>query len=218
MNVLLDVLKKLYLRHKYGRTVKIPMKCEVSKDAQFEGYNVLGEGSSFEGTMGLCSYLGGKSRIAGKVGRFSSIASNVSTISCVHCCKSPYVSTCPSFFSTLGQNGLVLTVKQQFEEKKTVDGINEVIIGNDCWIGANVILMGGITIGDGAVVGAGAIVTKDIPPYAIAVGIPAKVIDYRYDEKTIEKLREIRWWDKDLEWLKRHSEEFSDINTFLNQN
>lgn len=70
-----------------------------------------------------------------------------------------------------------------------------VIIGNDVWIGALSCILSGVQIGDGAVVGAGALVTKDVPPYAIVGGNPAKIIRYRFDEATIEALLQIRWWD-----------------------
>lgn len=73
-----------------------------------------------------------------------------------------------------------------------------VIIGNDVWIGSNALVMGGITIGDGAIIAAGAVVTKDVPPYAIVGGIPAKVIRYRFDEPTIRELQELKWWDYNL--------------------
>lgn len=59
--------------------------------------------------------------------------------------------------------------------------------------------MDGVSIGDGAVIGAGAVVTKDIPPYAIAVGVPARVIKYRFDEKTVARLLKTRWWDRSPE-------------------
>lgn len=68
------------------------------------------------------------------------------------------------------------------------------IIGNDVWIGANVIIMRGIVIGDGAVIGAGTIVTKDIPPYAIVVGVPGKVLRYRFPRKTVQRLLRLQWW------------------------
>jgi acetyltransferase-like isoleucine patch superfamily enzyme len=68
------------------------------------------------------------------------------------------------------------------------------VIGNDVWIGQNTILRNGITIGDGAVIAAGAVVTKDVPPYAIMGGNPAKVIRYRFDEQLREKLLASRWW------------------------
>jgi len=68
-------------------------------------------------------------------------------------------------------------------------------IGNDVWIGANAVIKGGVAIGDGAIIGAGAVVTRDIPPYAVAVGVPARVIKYRFDEETIRELLELQWWN-----------------------
>jgi acetyltransferase-like isoleucine patch superfamily enzyme len=68
-------------------------------------------------------------------------------------------------------------------------------IGNDVWIGANVVVLKGVEIGDGAIIGAGAVVTKNIPPYAIAVGNPAKVKKLRFSKKDIEFLLRIKWWD-----------------------
>ena len=72
-----------------------------------------------------------------------------------------------------------------------------VVVGNDAWMGQGVAVVRkkGLTIGDGAVIGAGAVVTKSIPPYAIAVGIPAKVIRYRFPENIIERLLKLKWWD-----------------------
>lgn len=70
-----------------------------------------------------------------------------------------------------------------------------VTIGNDVWVGINCLILDGVSIGDGAVIGAGSIVTKDIPPYAIAAGVPAKVKKYRFDRDVIDRLLEIKWWD-----------------------
>ena len=70
-----------------------------------------------------------------------------------------------------------------------------IIIGNDVWIGINSTLMSGINIGDGAVIGAGAVVASDIPPYAIACGNPAKVIKYRFEETIVSRLTSLGWWD-----------------------
>lgn len=79
---------------------------------------------------------------------------------------------------------------------------HQIIIGNDVWIGGNSMIMSGIHIGNGAVIGAGAVVAKDVPPYAVAVGNPARVIKYRFDEETIARLLRIKWWN----WSKENIE------------
>jgi chloramphenicol O-acetyltransferase type B len=70
----------------------------------------------------------------------------------------------------------------------------DVLIGNDVWIGTEALISSGVTIGDGAVVGARAVVTRDVPPYAVVAGNPARVVKFRFDQKTIERLRKLKWW------------------------
>jgi carbonic anhydrase/acetyltransferase-like protein (isoleucine patch superfamily) len=81
-------------------------------------------------------------------------------------------------------------------------------IGSDVWIGANCYIKDGVTIGDGAIIGTGAVVTKDIPPYSIAVGVPAEVIKKRFDEETIQELKELKWWNWDIDKIFRNKELF----------
>jgi acetyltransferase-like isoleucine patch superfamily enzyme len=70
-----------------------------------------------------------------------------------------------------------------------------VVIGSDVWIGTRAIILPGVTIGHGAIIGAGAVVTRDVPPYARAFGVPAKVKSYRFDDYTIDRLIKSAWWD-----------------------
>ena len=93
----------------------------------------------------------------------------------------------------------------------------QIIIGSDVWIGDNVCLMGGVRIGNGAVIGANAVVAKDIPPYAVAVGNPARVVKYRFDEETIRRLQKIKWWNWPAEKIETHRAflEGGDMEGFL---
>jgi virginiamycin A acetyltransferase len=78
------------------------------------------------------------------------------------------------------------------------------VIGNDVWLGAHATVLQGVSIGDGAVVAAGAVVTKDVPPYAIVGGVPAKTLRYRFAPDVIERLLEMKWWDLPLSELRKH--------------
>src|SRR5687767_5808504 len=80
----------------------------------------------------------------------------------------------------------------------------DVIIGNDVWVGYKATILSGVTVGDGAVVGAKALVTRDVPPYAIVGGNPARTIRMRFTDDIIQQLLRVRWWDWDLERIRRH--------------
>lgn len=88
--------------------------------------------------------------------------------------------------------------------KERKQNYQKVIIKNDVWIGANSVIMPGITLGNGAIIGAGAVVTRDVPDYAIVAGVPAKVIKYRFSQDIIERLLILKWWDLDPEIIKNH--------------
>ena len=83
------------------------------------------------------------------------------------------------------------------------DNKGDTVIGNDVWIGYEAVILSGVTIGDGAIIGARAVVTKDVPPYTVVGGVPAKPIRKRFDDATIERLETLRWWDWDYEKIKR---------------
>jgi acetyltransferase-like isoleucine patch superfamily enzyme len=98
-------------------------------------------------------------------------------------------TTAPAFYSTRRQCGATFAPADCFPERKPV------VIGNDVWLGARAFLRDGVTIGDGAIVAAGAIVTHDVPPYAIVGGTPARLIRYRFAETVIARLLALAWWD-----------------------
>lgn len=93
-------------------------------------------------------------------------------------------------------------------EGKEKDGMpftkGDIIVGNDVWIGSNVIILSGVNIGDGAVICSGSVVTKDIEPYSIAGGVPAKLIRKRFDDEIIKKLLKIKWWEWEEERIKNY--------------
>ena len=160
--------------------------------------------------LGDYSYISRNALVANtSIGKFCSIGPNFVCGQGLH--PTAALSTHPMFYSPARQNGVTLSLKSQYTESL------HTTIGHDVYIGANVFVLDGVTIGHGAVVGAGAVVTKDIPPYAIAVGVPARVVKYRFDPDTIQALLQRAWWDlpdADLPSVARH---LWDIPAFLKQ-
>lgn len=158
--------------------------------------------------LGDYSYLARNSHASYcSIGKFCSIGPNFCCGLGMH--PTNGISTAPMFYSRAKQNGMTLCEKDEYEESRRT------FIGNDVFIGANVTVLDGVTIADGAVIGAGAVVVGDIPPYAVAVGVPAKVVKYRFDEATIQKLLEIQWWNDNTEALRKVKDHFWDVDAFL---
>lgn len=116
-----------------------------------------------------------------------------------------------------------LFLKNKYNLLDHVRAKGTVIIGNDVWIGADAKIMSGVTIGNGAIIGAGAVVSKDVPAYGIAVGNPARIVSYRFDEEIIKRLDAIRWWDWKYSMLDRaitliQSAEVEKLITFYEEN
>ena len=123
------------------------------------------------------------------IGKFCSIACGAKFLfnSANHRIASLSTYTFPLFFEEWGLEKE--NVAQAWDQK------GDIIIGNDVWIGYEAVILSGVTIGDGAVIGCRAVVTKDVPPYTIVGGVPAKPIRKRFDEETIKELQKIKWWD-----------------------
>lgn len=149
----------------------------------------------FRSSIGKYSYVGGPSKVVcADIGKYCSIASEASIGMGTHTLN--MLSTCSIF--TEKHNG----TGHSWIDKVGIDPFERVSIGNDVWIGKRVMVLGGVTIGDGAVVAAGAVVTKDVPPYAVVGGVPAKVIKYRFTEAEIETLERLCWWNMPEDKLK----------------
>ncbi len=133
-----------------------------------------------------------------KIGKFCSIACGVKFLftSANHAMKSLSTYPFPVFFEEWG-----LDAKNICD---AWDNKGDIVIGNDVWIGYEAVILSGVTIGDGAIIGARAVVTKDVPSYTVVGGVPAKPIRKRFDEGTIQKLEEIRWWDWEEERIKKN--------------
>ncbi len=162
-------------------------------------------------TVGDYSYLSKNSTIVlTEIGKFCSIGPNFLCGWGIHPING--ISTSPMFYSVEKQNGFTLVDRNRIEENK------KIIIGHDVFIGMNVSVLDGVTIGNGAVIGAGSVVSKDVPPYAVAVGNPIKIIKYRFTEEEIEELERVQWWNWNLNQLEKVKEYFNDVGSFIAMN
>ena len=205
--MLKKLIKYLYQKIIYWNKLTFFYSDFIVHGSHFEGANKIYPNTTFSGNLGYGSYVSSNCCVEANVGRFTSIAPNVHVNSGFHPYSLPYVTTSPLFYSLKKQCGKTFAKYQALDEFK-----NPPTIGNDCWIGECVFITGGVTIGDGAVVLAGAVVTKDVPPYAVVGGVPAKVLKYRYDEETIDFLLGIKWWENSTEWLKDNWELLNDMD------
>ena len=213
-------LRNLYYRCKFKKAhLQIGKRAYINGfHSNFEGYNRIGAGSCFSGSIGYASYIGCNSYLNATVGRYCCISDRVNTVSGTHP-LSEFVSVHPAFYSTQKQSGFSYVDTDCFDEvlKNPVDGRTCVFIGNDVWIGCDVTLLGGVRIGDGAVIAAGAVVTRDVEPYTVVGGVPAKPIKKRFTEEQIEFLGDFCWWNKDLEWIAENHEYFRNIEAFMSR-
>lgn len=141
------------------------------------------------------------------IGKYCSIGPNFISGWGIH--PTDGISTSPIFYSMSHATGKVFSKKNKVIERKRIK------IGNDVWIGSNCIVLDGITIGNGCIIAAGAVVTKDVPDYAIVGGVPAKIIKYRFDDETIHELQKIKWWnfeDNDIQYVEEY---FFNVQEFI---
>ncbi len=207
---LLQFLWKIYLRiTNPSCTIRA---AGLSRNVKFENGVVVEAGTYLQASLiGRHTYINKYCLIdknTQSIGRFCSIAYNVKIGLGSH--PSDWVSSHPFAYD----------VKYGFvnKEKKFNDTSNETIIGNDVWIGANATILAGVRVGDGAIIGANSLVTKDVEPYSIVVGTPAKHQRYRFDQEIISGLQKLQWWNWEDKKIKDNIDLFNDphklIDTF----
>ena len=177
------ILKKLrgkaLLNVKRGRDVKIYSGCHIVNT------NI--------GDFTYCSY---DTKITNaQIGKFCSRAGNVTIGAAEH--PISWISTSPVFENVKNSGSSTRFANEELPSIKTTN------IGNDVWIGAGAMIKQGVTIGNGSIIAAMAMVTKDVPPYAIVAGVPAKVIKYRFEENIVKALQESEWWNFDDDQLRK---------------
>lgn len=200
MGVLLYYWNKL-IRKLHGKAIRNSV---IDKQSKVEA------GSLFlNSKMGKYSFCGYDCKIINcEIGAFCSIADGVVIGGAQHPIE--WGSTSPVFY-----NGRDSVTKKFSEFDRPLNPKTK--IGNDVWIGERAIIKGGVSIGDGAVVGMGSIVTHDIPPYCIAVGNPAKIIKKRYGENTIELYMQKKWWDRSDDEIKNAAEKVRNAQDFIGE-
>lgn len=167
------------------------------QNVTFEGKNAVPDRCNFSGTisLGYATTLGYNNFLHGdiSIGKYCQLGADVA----IHSTNHPvtYMST------YINQNLFKGELKQLKEVKK-------ITIGHDVWIGHNAIIVGDVNIGNGAIIASGSVVTKDIPPYSIVGGVPAKIIKKRFSDAVIKEIEALAWWDMDSLTLEKHKHLF----------
>ena len=213
--VIVTLRAKKYKKHLENMlNVRFGSHAGTDRDTVYEGDNYIGGNNYIQNCrIGRGSYIGRDTTIKNSViGKYCSIGAEVQLVSGGHPSRD-FVSTHPSFYSLHPVIGKTYVKSQKHREQTSV-GIHhhQLEIGNDVWIGQGAALMEGIKIGDGAIIGARAVVTKDVEPYSIVGGVPAREIRKRFSEEEIEWLRSLAWWNQDEEWISTNAEYFETVS------
>jgi acetyltransferase-like isoleucine patch superfamily enzyme len=192
----------------------------INRNTTLSGSNSIGPYSTIlNSSIGFGTYIGRDCDLSNcEIGNYSSIGNNIVVLTNNHP-VSGFVSTHPAFHRAthplMKKLDLSFSNYDLYPENKYTKAGVKVSIGSDVWIGNDVKILSGLSIGDGAVIATGAIVTKDVPPYSISGGIPAKHIKYRFTKDKVNWLLDYKWWYLPKEILKNNYEVFSNIDDLL---
>jgi acetyltransferase-like isoleucine patch superfamily enzyme len=205
--LILPVLITRY-QNKYP-TCRFHSGATIDSSSLLGKYNVIFKNVSIiNSTIGDHTFVQHDSSIHhADVGKFCSIAPGVVVGLGQHPVR--YVSTHPSFYS------ISQPIAKAYADKDYFEPFKRTLIGHDVWIGQNALITDGVTVGTGAVVAAGSVVTRDIPDYAIVGGVPAKIIKYRFDEGERMRLVKSEWWNMSDKWLQENFRMFHKIELLL---
>lgn len=166
---------------------------------------VLGGSIINSSTVNSYTYIGNNCLIQNTtIGKFCSIANDVKIGLGNH--PIDYFTTSPLFYNSI--NPLKISL---IENKNGFKEYMPITIGNDVWIGTAATLLDGVTVGHGAIIATGSVVTKNVPPYAIVAGMPAKIIKYRFEKTKIDKLLNEAWWNDDILTIKNKIEKLNSL-------
>ena len=210
MGIFRDARMRCELRRIYP-TCHLYPNVAIDRNSTLGDFVVLFNGVTVHNSsIGDHSYIQKNAMISDvDIGRFCSIASDVSLGLPQH--SIGMVSTHPAFY--LKNTPLVKT----YCEKDHFNTSAKTVVGHDVWIGQNALVMSGVRIGNGAIIGAGAVVTKDVKDYEIVAGVPARHIRYRFDDNKINALLKIRWWDMTEKWREENQPLFLDVERFVSK-
>lgn len=174
------------------------------KKSQFQsGVKLHSNAKVINSSIGRYTYIGDRSEISNcDIGGFCSIGKEVIIGTGSH--PKNWKSTSPLFYSISSQLGVNIVSQDLWHS----EFYTTVRIGHDVWIGSRSIILSGVTVGHGAIIAAGAVVTRDVPPYSIVGGVPSRVIGSRFTRETINELLNEKWWDLPLETIIENLDQF----------
>jgi len=188
------------------RGVIVDRGCCINESSKIgEACHILNNSIILNSVINRFTYVGRDSIVQNaSIGSFCSIANNVFIGLGLH--PTNHFSTSPLFYRRSNTFNLPLIDKdKKFEEYKPIK------IGNDVWIGSRAIVLDGVIIGDGAIIAAQSVVTKDVPPYAIVAGVPAKIIRNRFSPTKVHRMLELKWWLWPLSDIQKRIKELNEF-------